>query len=226
MDVVFKPIAKIYNDFSTKFGIPRQGGISTEILSEIVFEKKFRNPDALRGIENYSHLWILWYARSCHSQKFSPTVRPPKLGGNTHMGVFATRSPFRPNPVCMTCVKLEKTVADPNRGTVLVVSGADIMNGTEILDIKPYLRYCDSKPDATNGFALASAKGGLKIKCDGEILEIFPKSKRDGLFQVLSQDPRPAYQNDDRIYVMPFGGFEISFRVEGEVLEIVKIQQK
>lgn len=224
MNLTFTPIAKIYNDFTTKFGIPRQGGISDKVLSKIVFEKNFRNPDALRGIEEFSHLWVLWLADVEKSAKFTPTVRPPKLGGNTRMGVFATRSPFRPNPVCMTCVKLEKVENDPKKGKILIVSGADMSNGTVILDIKPYLPYCDSKPDATNGFALANTEGELEVEFDHETMATFPENKRDALLQILAQDPRPAYQDDpERVYVMPFAGFEISFKVEGEILKIVEI---
>lgn len=227
MELKIEPVAKIYNEFTSKFGIPRQGGLTDKVMSKIVFEKKFRNPDALRGIEEFSHLWLVWHFSLSHTKGFVPTVRPPKLGGNTRMGVFATRSPFRPNPIGLSCVKLEKVVCDPDLGTILIVSGADIMNGTEIFDIKPYLEYCDSKPDAKNGFALAQMNGTLEVVFENNTLSEIEEEKRDGLVQILSQDPRPAYQNDpDRVYVMPYGKREIAFRVEGDVLTVVEIKQK
>ena len=226
MELKVTSIAKIYNDFTTKFGIPRQSGLCDGVVSKIVFDKKYRNPDAFRGIEQYSHLWLVWYFSESHRDEFTPTVRPPKLGGNTRMGVFATRSPFRPNPLGLSCVRLLKVENDSKLGVVLYVSGADLMNGTEIFDIKPYLPYCDSKPDATNGFALSVPEGKLSVSCEKSLLELIPEEKRDGLFQVLSQDPRPAYQNDsERVYVVPFSDFEISFVVKGEVLEIVGVKK-
>lgn len=226
MELKVTSIAKIYNDFTTKFGIPRQSGLCDGVVSKIVFDKKYRNPDAFRGIEQYSHLWLVWYFSESHREEFTPTVRPPKLGGNTRMGVFATRSPFRPNPLGLSCVRLLKVENDSKLGVVLYVSGADLMNGTEIFDIKPYLPYCDSKPDATNGFALSVPEGKLSVSCEKSLLELIPEEKRDGLFQVLSQDPRPAYQNDsERVYVVPFSDFEISFVVRGEVLEIVGVKK-
>lgn len=224
MEITLTPIAKIYNDFTTKFGVPRQGGLSDKLLSRIVFEKKYRNPDALRGIEEYSHLWLLWHLSLSPKGEFYPTVRPPKLGGNKRVGVFATRSPNRPNPLGLTCVKLEKIIDDEKYGKVLVVSGADLVNGTEIFDIKPYLTYCDSKPEAKNGFALCETKGALEVEFPENLEKLIPQNKLEGLVQALSQDPRPGYQKDsDRIYVMPFAELEISFTVRENRLFVVEI---
>lgn len=224
-EIKMQVIAKIQNDFTTKFGIPRQSGICNQVISKIIFDKKYRNPDAFRGIDGYSHLWLLWYFSQSDREGFTPTVRPPKLGGNTRMGVFATRSPFRPNPIGLSCVKLLKVEEDEKLGIVLYVSGADLMNGTEIFDIKPYLSYCDSKPDATNGFALATSEGELVVKCEEALLEKIPQEKRSGLFEALSQDPRPAYQEDsERVYVMPFSDFEVSFKVFEDILEITEVK--
>lgn len=224
MKLEIEPVAKIYNDFTTKFGIPRQGGLTDKVMSKIVFEKKFRNPDALRGIEEYSHLWLVWHFSQSHTDGFVPTVRPPKLGGNTRMGVFATRSPFRPNPLGLSCVKLERVVDDPNLGKILIVSGADIVNGTEIFDIKPYLAYCDCKTDATNGFALAQSEGTLEVEFENNALSELSEEKMEALVQILSQDPRPAYQNDpERVYVMPYGTQEISFKVSDGRVRVVNI---
>ncbi|MBE6837197.1 MAG: tRNA (N6-threonylcarbamoyladenosine(37)-N6)-methyltransferase TrmO [Ruminococcus sp.] len=224
-ELKIKPVAKIHNDFKTKFGIPRQSGLCEGVVSKIVFEKEYRNPDAFRGIEEYSHLWLVWYFSESDREGFTPTVRPPKLGGNTRMGVFATRSPFRPNPIGLSCVKLLKVEKDEKLGVVLYVSGADLMDGTEIFDVKPYLPYCDSKPDATNGFALAEPEGKLTVKYEEKLLEIIPEDKREGLLEILSQDPRPAYQQDgERVYVMPFSEFEIAFKVRENELKIVNVK--
>lgn len=225
-ETLFKTIAVIRNDFSTKFGIPRQSGLVEEVRSVIVFEKEYRNPDALRGLEGFSHLWLLWKFSESDREGFSPTVRPPKLGGNTRMGVFATRSPFRPNPIGLSCVKLEEIKADRNYGTVLVVSGADLMNGTPIFDIKPYLPYSDSRPDASGGFALQTSEGSLEVNFPEKLLELVPEPKRKALTAVLAQDPRPAYQTSpDRVYVMPFGSLEISFCVREGVLTVTKVSE-
>lgn len=226
MELKIEAVATIHNDFTTKFGIPRQSGLSTKLVSRIVFEKKYRNPDAFRGIEQYSHLWLVWYFSESDREGFTPTVRPPKLGGNTRMGVFATRSPFRPNPLGLSCVKLERVINDQKLGVVLEVSGADLMNGTPIFDVKPYLAYCDAVVDAENGFALAKTEGRLTVNCEEKLLEAIPKEKREGLIEILSHDPRPAYQEDsDRVYVMPFADYEVSFKVCGDLLEIVEIKR-
>lgn len=222
----FKVIARIRNDFKTKFGIPRQSGLTAGLRSEIVFEKEYRNPDAFRGIEQYSHLWILWCFSESIKESWSPTVRPPRLGGNTRMGVFATRSPFRPNPLGMSCVKLERVIYDDKRGVVLSVSGADIMDNTPIFDIKPYLPYCDAVSEAENGFALSEKKGWLEVVFSEDMLSPIPEEKREGLCEILSQDPRPAYKKDgERIYVMPFGEFEISFRVDEGRLVVTGVEK-
>ncbi len=221
------PIAKIYNDYTGKFGIPRQSGLSS-VESVIVFEPGYRNPDALRGIELYSHLWLLWQfsengqTTAEKSGSWNPTVRPPKLGGNTRMGVFATRSPFRPNPIGLSSVEFLRVESDPTRGEVLVVRGADLKNGTPIFDIKPYLPYTDAHPDATDGFALTETP--LQVEIPDFLLVRVPVEKREGLRTSLAQDPRPAYQNDpSRVYVMAFGGMAVSFRVEEDVLTVVDI---
>lgn len=223
-EIKMKAIATVHNDMKSKFGIPRQSGLVNELKSEIVFEKEYRNPDAFRGIQQYSHLWLIWYFSESHRDSWSPTVRPPKLGGNTRMGVFATRSPFRPNPVGMSCVKLEEVLQDEKRGTVLVVSGADIMDKTPVFDIKPYLPYCDCRTDAQNGFALSEKEGSLSVEFPERFLSMISPEKRDGVIELLSQDPRPAYQNDSgRVYVMPFSNVEIHFKVCENRLEVVDV---
>jgi len=218
--VEFRVIAHVENDFIDKFGIPRQSGLAEHVMSRIVFEEEFRNPDAFRGIEEYSHLWLLWhFSETDRKGEWSPTVRPPRLGGNTRVGVFATRSPFRPNPVGLSSVKLERLEIDEKLGPVLYVSGADLMNGTPIFDIKPYLGYVDVHEDAVDGFALNQKEGVLKVSVPEELLTKLPVEKREGLFEVLSQDPRPQYQNDaERVYKMRFAEFEVWFRVEEDVL--------
>lgn len=226
MELKIEALATIHNDFTTKFGIPRQSGLANKLVSRIVFEKKYRNPDAFRGIEQYSHLWLVWYFSQSDREGFTPTVRPPKLGGNTRMGVFATRSPFRPNHLGLSCVKLERVIKDEKLGVVLEVSGADLMNGTPIFDVKPYLPYCDAVVDAKNGFALAETEGSLTVTDEKKHLEIIKEEKREGLLEILSHDPRPAYQEDsNRVYVMPFAEFEVSFIVSGDVLEITEVKK-
>ncbi|MBQ3176468.1 MAG: tRNA (N6-threonylcarbamoyladenosine(37)-N6)-methyltransferase TrmO [Clostridia bacterium] len=223
-----KSIAHIHNDFSGKFGIPRQSGLAA-VESVIVFEPEYRNPDALRGLEQYSHLWLLWQfsenvrTTAQDSGGWNPTVRPPKLGGNTRMGVFATRSPYRPNPIGLSSVELVRIDRDTPQGDVIVVRGADLMNGTPIFDIKPYLPYTDAHPEARHGFALTETP--LTVNCAPDLLCRMPVSKQAGLLSALAQDPRPAYQNDpERVYAMPFGGYTVSFTVEGDVLTVREIQ--
>lgn len=229
MEIKISSVAKIHNDFKTKFGIPRQSGIAKSCISTIVFEKKFRNPDALRGIEQYSHLWLVWYfseSRQPQGGEFIPTVRPPKLGGNIRMGVFATRSPFRPNPLGLSCVKLERVIRDEKLGTILEVSGADLMDGTEIFDIKPYLPYADCRSDAVGGFSVAEDAVRLDVDFPEELLDKIPYEKRSGLFEVLSQDARPGYKADsDRVYVMRFAEFEVSFTVVNEKLTVCDVKE-
>ena len=224
-NVDFRIIAHIENDYKEKFGIPRQSGLVESLLSRIVFEPEYRIPDAFRGIEGYSHLWLLWhFSEADRGGEWSPTVRPPRLGGNTRVGVFATRSPFRPNSVGMSSVKLEKFEIDKNLGPVLYVTGADLLDGTPIFDVKPYLAYVDSHPEAKDGFALNQKEGTLRVVFPEELLMQVPEEKREGLKELLSQDPRPQYQNDpERVYKMKFGAQEVWFRVEGEILMICNV---
>lgn len=213
-----KPIAFIENDYTEKFGIPRQSGL-VELPSRIVFVEKYSDENALRGLEDFTHIWIIW-GFSETTGRFSPTVRPPRLGGNVRMGVFATRSPFRPNPLGLSVVKFEHI-----EHGVITVSGADLMNGTPIYDIKPYLPYVDSIPDASNGWALAERGGSLQVIFPEELLKLVPEEKRRGLIELLSQDPRPQYQNDpDRVYTMAFEKLQVSFRINGGILTVVVIE--
>ena len=216
-----KIIAHIENDFSTKFGIPRQSGLVNSLRSRIVFAPEYRNPDAFRGLEDFSHVWLIWEFSQAVRQKWSPTVRPPRLGGNTRMGVFATRSPFRPNPVGLSAVQLVEVVLHGADAPYLVVSGADLMNGTPIYDIKPYLPHIDSHPDARGGFAVPAAEHRLKVVFPEQWLEKVPEQLRDGLTEVLAQDPRPSYQHDpERIYGFGFARLEVKFTVDGDVLTV------
>lgn len=218
-------IAVMHTDFATKFGLPRQSGIVPELCGTIVFEKEYRNPDALRGLEGYSHLWIVWgFSGGFASEKsgirsWSPTVRPPRLGGNRRMGVFATRSPNRPNPIGLSCVKIEAIEQTDEFGKVIRVSGIDMMNGTPIYDIKPYLPHVDAHPDAVGGFAAAVAGEKLTVSADNELLARLPEDKREPLLAILREDPRPSYQDDpERVYGFPYAGFEVSFRVDGDTV--------
>ena len=225
-----KKIAVIRNGFKDKFGIPRQSGIVEDVISEIVFEKEYRNDEALRGIEGYSHLWLLWLFsdnmdESQTNGKFSPTVRPPRLGGNKRMGVFATRSPFRPNMIGLSSVRLVGTKATKDSGTVLIVSGADIESGTPVIDIKPYIKFIDSHPDAVCGFADDHASYRLKVVCGDEIREKAEKMIIDTIVELIACDPRPSYQNDpDRIYIMDYAGYKISFKADDTTATIVGIE--
>lgn len=213
-----EPIAFIKNDFKEKFGVPRQSGL-VSLPSRIVLEPKFRDENALRGLEDFTHIWLIWGFSEVKTRGFSPTVRPPRLGGNVRKGVFATRSPFRPNSLGLSVVKLESI-----DGFTLTVTGADIMNGTPIYDIKPYLPYADSVPDASNGWSLSERGGLLEVKFADDLLEIIPKEKRQGLLEVLAQDPRPQYQNSaERRYTMAFGEWQISFTVNGDMLTVVGV---
>ena len=217
-------IARMKSDFAQKFGIPRQSGLVEELRSRIIFEPEFRNPDALRGLEGFSHLWLIWEFSQARRENWSPTVRPPRLGGNQRLGVFATRSPFRPNPIGLSCVKLigvEQTAED---GPVIHVAGADLLDGTPIYDIKPYLPYADCKPEAVGGFASAPKVATLTVDISPEMSEHIPEEKRAALIGVLAQDPRPSYQDDsERVYGMTFGGMEVKFRVEGNQLTVCDI---
>ena len=219
-----KVIAKIYTDFKEKFGIPRQSGLVSTLESRIVFEPKYRNSDALRGIEEYSHLWILWkFSEVPENDKFNPTVRPPRLGGNKKMGVFATRSPYRPNPIGLSSVKLLR-LEETDEGTVLIVSGADMLNGTPIYDIKPYLPYTDIHSDAVGGFADEKLSYKLEVEFPEEFLIRIPESKREGLIELLSEDPRPSYIEDsERVYGFNFSEFEIKFKVKEDKLRVTAV---
>lgn len=217
-------IAHIYNDYSEKFGIPRQSGIVESVKSKIIFEPEYRNRDAFRGINGFTHLWLLWQFSEVKSGVRSPTVRPPKLGGNTRMGVFATRSPFRPNHIGLSSVKLEKIEFDETLGPILTVSGADIMNGTPIIDIKPYLPYTDIHSEAAGGFALQSKETTLSVIIPDELINRIPAEKRQSLIDILSQDPRPAYQNEaGRIYGMKFSKYNIKFTIDSKTLTVTEI---
>ena len=215
MALELKQIAHICSPFPTKFGIPRQSGLVDALRATVVFEPEFRNADALRGLEGFSHLWLIWEFSEARRDGWSPTVRPPRLGGNARMGVFATRSPFRPNPLGLSCVRLEAIRHDAALGAVLDVSGADLMDGTPIYDVKPYL------PEAVGGFAASGEGRLLTVRADETLLAGLPARTREALLGVLAHDPRPSYQNDpDRVYGMAFGGCEVHFSVDGETLTV------
>ena len=220
-------IARMRSDFATKFGIPRQSGLVEELRSTIVFEPEFRNPDALRGIEDFSHLWIIWQFSEAVRQHWSPTVRPPRLGGNTRLGVFATRSPFRPNSLGLSSVRLLGVEHTEEYGTVLHVGGADLMDGTPIFDIKPYIPYGDCHPDATGGFTDTAEDFLLKVKFPEDLLTKLPEEKRAAALGVLSHDPRPSYQRKSgRVYGLTFAGFDIRFTVDGDTLTVCEVDKK
>ena len=225
-DVSIQVIARMHSDFSTKFGIPRQSGLVEELRSTIVFEPEFRNADALRGIEDFSHLWIIWQFSEAVRQGWSPTVRPPRLGGNTRMGVFATRSPFRPNNLGLSSVKLLGVEHTEKYGTVLHVGGADLMDGTPIFDIKPYIPYGDCHPEATGGFTDTAGDFLLEVNFPAELLAQLPEDKREAAIGVLSHDPRPSYQRKpDRVYGLTFAGFDIRFKVADDLLTVVSVEK-
>lgn len=225
--VEMKAIARYHCDFPTKFGLPRQSSLATKLQGKIVFEEEFRNPDCLRGLEGYSHLWLLWHFSKAEKEGRSPTVRPPKLGGNKRMGVFATRSPFRPNPVGLSCVKLERIDLTAKDGPVIYVSSGDLMDSTPIFDIKPYLPYADSFPDALSGFSLSKDGGILAVDFSEDLQAVIPKPLLPALFEALSHDPRPGYQNDSgRIYYMRYSDFDIGFKVEAGTLTVTDIKIK
>ncbi len=223
-NITMQVIAKMRSDFPTKFGIPRQSGLVDELRSTIVFEPEFRNPEALRGLEDFSHLWIIWQFSEAVRQEWSPTVRPPRLGGNTRMGVFATRSPFRPNNLGLSSVKIIALEHTRDNGTVIHVSGADLMDGTPIFDIKPYIPYSDCHKDATGGFTDTADDFLLEVDFPSSLLEKLPVNKRQAAIGVLSHDPRPSYQRKpDRIYGLTFAGFDIRFSVEDNILHVKEV---
>ena len=226
MEHTFQTVARIRSDFPTKFGIPRQSGLVQALRSEVVFEPEFRNDDALRGIAGFSHLWLLWEFSAARRETWSPMVRPPRLGGDERVGVFASRSPFRPNPIGLSCVKLEEIRRTPDAGAVLVVSGADLMDGTPILDIKPYLPYADAHPEARGGFAQDAPRSALTIDFPTDLLALIPEGRREALCSVLALDPRPAYQEDpERVYGMAFAGKNIRFTVRENTLTVREVTE-
>ncbi len=222
-----KIIARIKSDFPEKFGIPRQSGLVSELRAKIIFEEEYANPDAVRGLEDFSHIWLIWQFSKAVRDDWSPTVRPPRLGGNERMGVFATRSPFRPNPIGLSCVRLERVEIDAKSGPVLHVCGADLMDGTPIYDIKPYVPYADCVADAVGGFAAERPEAKLNVVISPELATKMPCEKLSALEGVLSQDPRPAYQKDpSRSYGLSFGGYEVRFTVMENELTVISIDKK
>ena len=218
-------IAHIRSDFFTKFGIPRQSGLVEELEAAVVFEPEYRNEAALRGLEGFSHLWLIWECSQAKRESWSPTVRPPRLGGNRRLGVFATRSPFRPNPIGLSCVELAAVEWSTPDGPVLHVRGADLVDGTPILDIKPYLPYCDAKPQATGGFTDGLESAVLQVACPPALLARIPEKDRPGLLAVLGGDPRPRYQDDpERVYGLTYGQRNVKFRVAGDVLTVEDVE--
>ena len=226
METIIRPIAHIKSDFTDKFGIPRQSGLVPELTARIVFEPEYRDPNALVGLEGYSHLWLIWQfstvaAEYAAGKSWRPTVRPPRLGGNARRGVFATRSPYRPNALGLSCVEL----AGIENGDILV-KGADLLDGTPIFDIKPYLPYVDAHPEARGGFTEQTAAYALEVQCPQPLLDKLPKNKRAALLGVLKNDPRPAYQHDsDRVYAMDFGGYRVQFQGSESMLTVIDIQK-
>ncbi len=218
-------IARIRTDFPTKFGIPRQSGLVKSLKGKIVFEPEYRNAEALRGIEGYSHLWLLWKFSESVTDTWSPTVRPPRLGGNKRMGVFATRSPFRPNPIGLSSVKLERIISGTKDGTVLEVSGADLLDGTPIYDIKPYIAYTDSHPEAVGGFSADVYENKLSVVIPEELAKRLNEEEIIALTEILEMDPRPGYQTDDRVYSFEFAKFRVSFRVSDDILTVVSVEK-
>ena len=219
-----KTIARIHSDFAGKFGVPRQSGLVEALEARVVFEPEYRNPAALRGLEGFSHIWLVWVFDQAVRAEWSPTVRPPRLGGNARLGVFATRSPFRPNPIALSAVTLAGMEETREWGTVLRVRGADLMDGTPILDVKPYVPYADCRPEAVGGFASAPAGETLAVECLPELWEKVPPQRREALRAVLALDPRPRYQEDpERVYGFGFAGLEVRFSVEGGVLRVREI---
>lgn len=227
MEKKLRVIARMHSDFPQKFGIPRQSGLVEELRGQVVFEPEFRDPAALRGMEGFSHLWLIWgFSANEREAAFSPTVRPPRLGGNERLGVFATRSPFRPNGLGLSCVRLEKVDLQGPDGPVLHVSGADLMDNTPIYDVKPYVPYADCRPEATEGFATKPIEP-LKVEFPGQWLDKVPPEQRQALKGVLAQDPRPRYQDDPgREYGMAFGGLNVRFTVAGDILTVTGIEKE
>ena len=223
MDI--RPIAYIRTEFPEKFGVPRQSCLAKGLRGRIVFEPQYRNPDALRGLEGFSHIWLIWeFSANRSTGKWQPTVRPPRLGGNAHIGVFATRSPFRPNPLGLSCVAVEGIELSTDDGPVITVKGADLMDGTPVYDIKPYIPYADAHPEAKEGFTAQNQGYRLEVEIPEVLQKQLPEEKREGLYGILAQDPRPSYQDDpERIYGFEYAGYEVKFRVCGDKLCVVEI---
>ena len=228
MNNIMAEIAHIRTDFPTKFGIPRQSGLVESLKGTIVFAPEYRDPNALRGLEGYSHIWLIWKFSGAERETWSPTVKPPRLGGNRRMGVFATRSPFRPNPIGLSCVRLLGVEYDTPEGAVLHVAGADLMDGTPIYDIKPYLPYADCRPEATDGFAGEVFDYAVEVDFPPDLLEKIPQDKREGLIEVLKQDPRPGYRHadDGRRFGVDFAGFDVRFTVQEGVLTVCEVVKR
>ena len=223
---VIRPVAHIESDFAEKFGIPRQAGVVDALRARVVFDGEYRSDEALRGIEGFSHLWLIWHFSAADREGFSPTVRPPRLGGNTRMGVFATRAPFRPNALGLSCVRLLGVEKLPGKGTVLLVAGADLMDGTPIFDVKPYIPYADAHPEAAGGFAPDAGRTLQVVFAAGEEEKV-PAEKREALRGVLAQDPRPRYQDDpQRVYALRFAGLNVRFRVGDDTLSVTEVEKE
>ncbi len=221
-----KVVARIRSAFSTKFGIPRQSGLVPELRSTIVFEPEYRDPEALRGLEDFSRLWLIWQFSEAKRDSWSPTVRPPRLGGNARMGVFATRSPFRPNPIGLSCVEIVGITLHSPDGPVIEVAGADLMDGTPIYDIKPYIPYADAYPEALGGFAAAGWERQLELDFPDALLEKVPEGSREALMGVLRNDPRPSYHSDpERVYGMDFDGLNVKFSVKEKILTVISVEK-
>ena len=221
-----RPIAHVHTDFGSKFGVPRQSGLVPELTAVLEFAPEFRSPEAVRGLEQFSHLWLIWQFSENADAGWSPTVRPPRLGGNRRVGVFASRSPFRPNPIGLSCVRLLELRHDQERGPLLILGGADLVDGTPVYDIKPYIPYADAHPEAAGGFTDSTPRETLEVECPRSLLERFPEDRRSALLGVLAQDPRPAYQKDpERVYGFVFAGLDLRFSVEGRMLRVLEVNE-
>lgn len=221
-----KPIARIYTDFSEKFGVPRQAGLAPSLTGKIVFEPEYKNVRAVKELDGFSHIWLIWEFSQCFDSKFSPTVRPPRLGGNRRVGVFASRSPFRPNRLGLSCVKIEKIETGGENAPIITVSGVDMTDGTPIYDIKPYIPIADCIPTASEGYTAQTKKYKISVNCDEKLLSIIPENKRQALLELLSNDPRPAYNNEEgKEYGVTFAGFNIRFKYENNGLSVTQIKE-
>lgn len=221
-----KPIARIYTDFSEKFGVPRQAGLAPSLTGKIVFEPEYRNVRAVKELDGFSHIWLIWEFSQCSDSKFSPTVRPPRLGGNRRVGVFASRSPFRPNRLGLSCVKIEKIETGGENAPIITVSGVDMTDGTPIYDIKPYIPIADCIPTASEGYTAQTKKYKISVSCDEKLLSIIPENKRQALLELLSNDPRPAYNDEEgKEYGVTFAGFNIRFKYENNGLSVTQIKE-